>query len=169
MTRLELIRLLIGQARLNGFEFRKWYTGRLGRPWESSQAALEYLAEERRYYSLIFSHEFASMFWKAGEPIVFQVPKSTFTRISPDGSVKTVKRKAHTRRTTREDVWQYHLKELALAEEPLRYLRRFLLIEDDLDAEEGRTAKPPQPQPMEQATRRPMVGSAIKRPHRRFV
>ncbi len=166
MTRLELIRLLIGHARLNGFEFRKWYTGRLGRAWESTQHALEYLAEERHYYSLIFSHEFASMFWKAGEEIVFEVPKSTFTRVMPDGSARTIKRKAHTRRTAREDVWQYHLKELAVAEEPLRYLRRFLLIEDDLDPDDGTATKAPAPGPMEQATRRPMVGSAARRPQR---
>lgn len=168
MTRQELIRLLIGQARLNGFEFRKWYTGRLGRTWESTQAALDYLSEERRYYSLIFSHEFASMFWKAGEPIVFQVPKSTFTRVMADGTVGTVKRKAHTRRTTRDDVWQYHLKELAVADEPLRYLRRFLLIEDELETEDGAANVLPEVKAMEQATRRPMIGGRIARPQRRF-
>ena len=94
MTKFELIRLLVGQARINGFEFRKWYTGKLGRPWETAQKALEDLAEERRYYILFFSHEFASTFWKSGEPITFQVPKSTFQRRMADGSIGTVKRKA---------------------------------------------------------------------------
>ena len=43
-----------------------------------------------------------------------------------DGSIGTVKRKAYTRRSAREDAWLYHLKELAGTEEPLRYMRRYL-------------------------------------------
>jgi hypothetical protein len=30
------------------------------------------------------------------------------------------------------DAWRYHLKEMAIADEPLRYIRKFLLIEEDL-------------------------------------
>lgn len=135
MTRIELIRLLVGQARTNGFEFRKWYTGKLGRPWVDASRATEDLAEERRYYTLLFSHEFASNFWKSGNEITFQVPKQTFQRRMADGSIGTVKRKAYTRRSAREDVWRYHLQQLALAEEPLRYMRRYLRVEDDLDPE----------------------------------
>jgi hypothetical protein len=59
MTRFELLELLLGQARTNGFEFRKWYTSRLGLTWQSSRQAIETLAAERRYYALLFSHEFA--------------------------------------------------------------------------------------------------------------
>jgi hypothetical protein len=46
-----------------------------------------------------------------------------------------VKRKGYTRRSAREDAWLYHLKELAAAEEPLRYMRRYLRVEDELEAE----------------------------------
>ena len=49
------------------------------------------------------------------------------------GSVGTVVRKAYTRRSGREDAWRYHLRELAIAEEPLRYMRRYLRIEDELE------------------------------------
>jgi hypothetical protein len=135
MTRIELLRLLVGQARENGFQFRKWYTGKLGREWISGEQAIEDLGRERRYYVLLFSHEFASCFWKAGELITFQVPQQSFKRRMADGSVKTVHRKAYTRRTAREDVWRYHLRELAVAEEPLRYMRRYLRVEDELDLE----------------------------------
>ena len=100
MTRFELLELLIGQARANGFQFRKWYVG-LGLLWTNTQAAVETLAEGRRYYSLLFSHEFASHFWKAGELMTFEVPTQTFKRKMPDGSVATVTRKAYTRRSVR--------------------------------------------------------------------
>jgi hypothetical protein len=133
MTRFELLQLLVGQARINGFEFRKWYVGRLRLPWKNATHALEMLAEERRYYALLFSHEFAGCFWKAGERITFQVPHQTFQRTRPDGSIGTVHRKGFTRRSAREDAWKYHLRELAVAEEPLRYMKRYLRVEDDLD------------------------------------
>jgi hypothetical protein len=135
MTRVELLQLLVGQARSNGFEFRKWYVGKLGLPWESARQAVEMLAAERRYYALLFSHEFASSFWKAGEVMTFQVPTQSFMRKMKDGTIGTVKRKGYTRRSAREDVWLYHLKELAAAEEPLRYMRKFLRVDDELEAE----------------------------------
>jgi hypothetical protein len=135
MTRVELLQLLVGQARSNGFEFRRWYVGKLGLPWQSARHAVERLSEERRYYALLFSHEFASSFWKPGEVMTFQVPNQTFTRRMKDGSIGTVQRKGYTRRSIREDAWMYHLKELAGSEEPLRYMRRFLRVEDDLEEE----------------------------------
>jgi hypothetical protein len=56
MTRFELLQLLVGQARSNGFEFRRWYTSKLGLPWQNAKQAVETLASERRYYALLFSH-----------------------------------------------------------------------------------------------------------------
>ena len=133
MTKLELIQLLVGQARANGFEFRRWYVGMLNLPWTSTAEATASLAEQRRYYVLLFSHDFARHFWKAGERITFLVPTQTFLRRRADGTVGSVTRKAYTRRSAREDVWRYHLRELAAAEEPLRYMRRYLRIVDDID------------------------------------
>lgn len=133
MTRLELLQLLIGQARSNGFEFRRWYVGRLSRRWTSAQEALETLTTERRYYALLFSHDFARNFWKAGQQMTFEVPNQTFLRRKADGSIGTVTRKAYTRRSTREDAWRYHLRELAVAEEPLRYMKRYLRVADELE------------------------------------
>jgi hypothetical protein len=132
MTKFELLQLLVAQARANGFEFRKWYIGKLGLQWETTRQAIETLCAERRYYGLLFSHEFASSFWKAGERITFQVPTQTFTRLKADGTIGTVSRKAYTRRSTRDDAWRYHLRELAVAEEPLRYMRRYLRVDEEL-------------------------------------
>jgi hypothetical protein len=135
MTRIELLQLLIGQARANGFQFRRWYVGKLRLPWKSAQDAIETLASERRYYALLFSHEFASTFWKPGSRITFQVPAQSFQRKKADGSIGTVARKGYMRRSTREDAWLYHLRELATQEEPLRYMKRYLRVEEEMDAD----------------------------------
>jgi len=140
MTRLELLKIVIGRARANGFELRRWYTSRLALPWTSAADALTTLEQHRNYYALLFSHEFAMAFWKPGAEITFQVPAQTFARRMPDGTVQTVKRKPFTRRSARKDAWRYHLREMALAEEPLRYIRRYLNVDDDL------TDVPPAPQ-----------------------
>ena len=133
MTRNELLRLLIGQARANGFEFRKWYVGRLRLSWTTAKEAVEVLAQERRYYALLFSHEFAESFWKAGQKMTFQVPGQTFQRTRPDGSIGIVTRKGFIRRSSREDAWKYHLRELAVAEEPLLYMKKFLRVEEEIE------------------------------------
>ena len=133
MTRVELLRLLIGQARANGFEFRSWYGKTLGLVWVDGRTAIETLAKERRYYALLFSHEFAQSFWKAGETMTFTVPTKTFLRKMANGTVGTVNRKGYTRRSGRPDAWRYHLSKLALEEEPLRYMRRYLPVLDEAE------------------------------------
>ncbi len=135
MTRQELLQLVVARARSNGFEFRRWYTTRLGLPWISAEAAVTLLDAQRRYYALLFSHEFASTFWKPGAPITFDVPAQSFERVMPDGTTRTVERKPFIRRSSRAQAWRYHLREMALAEEPLRYIRKYLHIEEQLDPE----------------------------------
>ena len=135
MTRVELLRIVIAQARSNGFEFRKWFVGRLGLPWKSPNDAVDLLVAGRHYYALLFSHEFAINFWKAGERMTIQLAQQSYPRRKADGTVGLVIRKQHTRRRTREDAWRYHLREMALQEEPLRYVRRFLRVEEELEPE----------------------------------
>ncbi len=132
MTRVELLKIVIGRARANGFELRRWYTARLALPWTGTADAIAALEQHRRYYALLFSHDFAMAFWKPGAEITFQVPAQTFQRRMPDGTVQTVQRKPFIRRSARKDAWRYHLREMALAEEPLRYIRRYLNVEEDL-------------------------------------
>ncbi|MDE1154181.1 MAG: hypothetical protein PW735_00455 [Acidobacteriaceae bacterium] len=133
MTRLELLTIVVGRARSNGFEFRRWYTARLNVPWISAKAALQLLESQRRYYALLFSHEFAQSFWKPGIEITFEIPGSSFQRRRADGTIVTVERKPFIKRSTRPEAWKYHLKEMALAEEPLRYIRKYLAVEDELE------------------------------------
>jgi hypothetical protein len=135
MTRLDLLKIAIGRARANGFELRRWFTSRLALPWTSADDAIAILEQHRHYYALLFSSEFAQAFWKPGAEMTFQVPAQTFPRRMPDGTIKMIARKPFTRRSARKDAWRYHLREMALAEEPLRYIRRYLNVEEDLTEE----------------------------------
>lgn len=135
MTRRELLRLLVLQARTNGFEFRRWYQAKIGDKWTNADAALETLSNGNRYYALLFSHEFARHFWMPGRQMQFVVPTREFKRLNPRGEEITVVRKAYTRRTLRGHSWEYHLREMAATEEPLRYIRRFLVTEEELAAQ----------------------------------
>jgi hypothetical protein len=132
MTREGLLRILLSQAKANGFEFRKWFQEQIAPDWPGSKAALKLLCEGSRYYALIFSHSFARCFWKQGAQMSFVVPATSYTKTTPRGEIVTVSRKPFTRRTIKADVWRYHLKEMAAADDPLRYLRRFLPVNEDL-------------------------------------
>ncbi len=132
MTRLEILQFLILQAKTNGFEFRRWYRRNLETTWTDFETAVATTARGKRYYALLFSHEFAKSFWKPGAQISFIVPGATYTRRNKSGELITVTRQAFTRRTLKADAWRYHLKEMALAEEPLHYIRRFIVRKEDL-------------------------------------
>ena len=135
LTRTELLHLVVAQARSQGFNLKRWYVERLGREWTETKAAVEALGAERRYYALLFSHEFAQSFWKAGSEMTLQMEARSFQRRMKDGSIGTVERKGHLRRMVREDAWRFHLKEMAVHEEPLRYIRRFLRVQEELAPE----------------------------------
>jgi hypothetical protein len=132
MTRQELLRVVIRQARANGFAFRKWFQSVIDPSWDGFDDAVETLAQGRRYYALLFAHDFARTFWKQGSQISFVVPAASYTRRDKDGRIVTVTRKPFTRRTLKADVWKYHLREMAAHDEPLRYIRRFMVIEGDV-------------------------------------
>jgi len=142
MTRLDLLKILIGQARTNGFDFKRWFTACLRLPWEDQAAALAIVESQRRYYALLFHHDFARAFWKAGETITFQMPAQSFQRTMADGSIRTIERKPFLRRSGRPDPWRYHLSQMALSEEPLRYMRKYLRVEEDLVDDSIEDVKP---------------------------
>jgi hypothetical protein len=137
MTRKDLLHLLVMQARTNGFELRKWYQSKIDRHWTSQQAAIAALATGQRYYALLFSHEFAQAFWKQGSQIQFVVPTQHFLRLNAKGQRVMVTRKAYTRRTLKPNAWKYHLREMAASEEPLGYIRRFLVTHEELRTQRG--------------------------------
>lgn len=134
MTRSELLRIVVSQAKENGFAFRKWFLEHIRPEWSGMPEAINLLATENRHYALLFSHEFARAFWNKGAQMTFIVPAASYTRRNAQGEIITVERKAFTRRTIKPNVWKYHLRQMAVSDDPLRYIRRFLLIEEDLEA-----------------------------------
>ena len=130
MNRKELLRLLLNQAQFNGFELRSWFQAHVQATWPGTEQALNMLAAEGRYYALLFSHEFAQCYWRSGARISFMVPSITYPRINRRGEVVQVTRKPFTRRTIKPDVWRYHLRQMAAAEDPMNYLTRFLPSQD---------------------------------------
>jgi hypothetical protein len=122
----ETLLQLINQAHENGFEFRRWFQQNIRPNWPDADEAVSLLLTEGRYYSLIFSHEFARAFWKDGARMSFVVPSITYSRMNGKGEVETIKRKPFTRRTVKADVWKYHLSQTVMSADPTQYLRRFL-------------------------------------------
>jgi hypothetical protein len=145
MTQAELLRIIISQAKSNGFAFRQWFQKHIRPAWPGTTEALNLLCSEKRYYALLFSHEFARAFWNKGAQMTFVVPAASYTRRNAQGEIITVARKAFTRRTIKPDVWRYHLRQMATTEDPLRYIRRFLLIEEDLGRRPTNGANGPNP------------------------
>jgi len=52
--------------------------------------------------------------------------------VNGQGEVVQVTRKPFTRRTIKPDVWRYHLQQMAIADDPIDYLCRFLPAPDQL-------------------------------------
>jgi hypothetical protein len=141
MNRKELLRLLLHQAQFNGFEFRRWFQSHLRPVWPGAEEALTLLSTEGRHFTLIFSHDFARCFWRSGAHMSFMVPSVTYPRLNAKGEVIQVTRKPFTRRTIKENVWKYHLRQMAASADPVDYLCRFLPAHDQLLLRPAETAK----------------------------
>ena len=83
MTRKELLRIVVLRARVHGFEFRQWFQTSLETEWPGFEQAVALLASGRRYYALLFSHDFAGHFWKKGTQITFLLPSQEYTASMP--------------------------------------------------------------------------------------
>ncbi|MGI4757334.1 MAG: hypothetical protein ACRYGF_10870 [Janthinobacterium lividum] len=118
------------QARTHGFEFRRWFVANVGIPWSGADHAVEWLSRGERAHVLLFSHAFAKHFWQSGQRVTYLVPAQTFQRVARNGAVKQVERKAHLRRSSREDVWEYHMSAMAATPQPLRYIKRYLIVDE---------------------------------------
>jgi hypothetical protein len=110
--------------------------------WPGNEQALSLLAGEGRHYTLLFSHDFAQCFWRTGAQISFMVPSITYPRITPAGDVVQVTRKPFTRRTIKPDVWKYHLRQMAAADDPIDYLCRFLPAQSQVMMQEAAAPVP---------------------------
>jgi hypothetical protein len=127
-----MLRLLLNQAQFNGFEFRRWYVSLVQTSWPGTEQALTLLASEGRHYTLLFSHDFVQYFWRSGAQISFMVPGTSYSRVTANGEVVNVTRKPFTRRIIKPNVWKYHLQQMAISEDPLDYVARFLPPQDQM-------------------------------------
>jgi hypothetical protein len=134
MTRPEVIRHIVLQARSNGFDFRSWYRAYSAPDWLGFDEAIDHLCQGRNCYALLFSHEFAQAFWKAGLQMSFMVPAVSYPQRRKDGQIVTVHRRAFARRMLKADSWLYHLREMVEAPHPLKYIRRFVVLQEDIVA-----------------------------------
>jgi len=132
MTRRELLRHIILQAHANGFDFHAWHCAFVTPIWPGIDTAVEQLCCGRNCYALIFSHEFAQAFWKSGQQIAMIVPAVSYPQRAKDGSIVTIHRRAFARRRLKADSWLYHLAEMARAPHPLKYIRRFVVLQEDI-------------------------------------
>jgi hypothetical protein len=138
MTRREVIRHVVLQARSNGFDIRAWYRAYVEPEWPGLDAAIDHLCQGRNCYVLLFSHEFAQAFWKAGLQMSFMVPAVSYPQRRKDGQVVMVHRRAFARRMLKADSWLYHLREMVEASHPLKYIRRFVVLQEDIIAAQRR-------------------------------
>jgi hypothetical protein len=137
MSPFHSLRFCIAHASANGFLFRSWFLANIQSEWPGTDEAIEMLAGESRFYAMIFSHEFARHFWRAGSTIQFRVPASTYSRVNRRGEVVEVSRKPFTRRTNRHGVWSYHLRQMVMTDAPLEYLCRFLPLPEGITHADG--------------------------------
>jgi hypothetical protein len=130
----QMLQVLVNQAQVNGFDFKRWFLKHIRPTWPGQEQALALLATESRHYALLFSHDFAFCYWRTGARISFTVPSITYPRVNSRGEVIVVTRKPFTRRTVKPDAWKYHLRQMAAAEDPVAYLCRFLPHEHETAA-----------------------------------
>ena len=104
MNDVEILDKVVDKAGKKGNEL----LGRILREWDDEQVYLSFvtLVETGLYQVLIFNHDFAKAFW--GE-------KYDYYGLYDDDGVRIG-----------ELVWKFHLQEMVLMEEPLKYLERFL-------------------------------------------
>jgi len=102
MTNEEILNKAIEKAEKNGFI-------------ESEMRHFELLGHPRPYEYVIYNHDFAKAFW--GEARVENLPP-----IRNEVGIVI----ARPRGIVSHKGWQYHLQQMVLEEDPIKYLERFL-------------------------------------------
>lgn len=125
MTNQEILTKAIEKALKNGLDLKSCYENSVikekfigSNVYDDNQWIISCLTNkyfEDMYMKLIFSHEFAKAFW-GEELVVPSYPKSlnddyVEDAITVDDMIK---------------LWQYHLQQMVLKEEPIKYLEKFI-------------------------------------------
>ncbi len=113
MSKKTLIEKIIDKAFKRGYEPYGNHSNLQKYSYNYAQVIMNNLSVE----SIIFSHSFAKAYW--GE-------KRVQRRYSRDNSANCGENRNDYKDYTIKDGWQYHLPQLALAEDRLKYLEKFL-------------------------------------------
>lgn len=102
MNEREILQKAIEKAEKNGFKY--------GYDWKGRDEAIFWL---NAWHSLIFDHDFAKAFWgECSDKVNCLEPKRCC--FYPDSGLCS------------NQYWQYHLQQMVLEKEPLKYLEKFL-------------------------------------------
>ena len=107
MTNKQILKKVTEKAVKNGYKktyIRDWFAKNFGK---GEDFKYQYL-----YYAIIFSHDFAKAFW--GEGIV------------KTDNIKDLFNEEKVIAIMTMISWQYHLQQMVLEKEPLKYLEQFL-------------------------------------------
>lgn len=125
MTNEEILRKAIEKAVKNGFDFFKLIEESYGFVTRDPNVVDVFIkVRSKHYYQTIFSHDFAKAFW--GEEKVCSncghsdsICNSIYEEASFCWICRLVQSKGFKK-------WQFHLKQMVLKPEPLKYLEKFL-------------------------------------------
>jgi len=77
-----------------------------------------HILEQERYYGIIFSHDFAKLFWNCEHKCKPYKSGSFFDECELCGAIRPI--------SMSFDSWKQHLQRMVLEKEPLKYLEKFL-------------------------------------------
>jgi hypothetical protein len=113
MTNFDILEKAIKQTKLNGYKGRPYY--------HIDNETLEDLLFDCSYTDIIFSHDFAKAFW--GEEVLSEVRE--YPIVEKDGK-EIIGDKPILAMTVEFPAWQFHLQQMVLEVEPVKYLEKFL-------------------------------------------
>ena len=124
MTDKEILQKAVIKAVKNGMIWGDWDSQGFLEYWNSRD--FEDIIEEREHYKLIFSHEFAKAFWGDEKLSEGKTLDETYEELKEHYLDKDDFEFDWISECNPEEAWEYHLKQMVLEKEPLKYIERFL-------------------------------------------
>ena len=121
MSNKEILKKAIEKAVKNGYKYsQKAFDYFM----EAERKTLsDYVFQEKLYYPIIFSRPFAKAFWGEKEYMAYYAGYNEWA----DATKKASKNAEYDdEQHNRMFLWQYHLQQMVLVEQPLKYLERYL-------------------------------------------
>lgn len=113
MNEIKILKWALDRVVIRGFQgddaFDDWYNGR---DWDPNTP---YKLKRSEYYDVIFSHEFAKLFW-GYEP--YYMYESKYQHVFENHQCKVIETRAG-------GIWEHHLQRMVLENNPIDYLVKF--------------------------------------------